>query len=58
MEQFRACMDLGNQGVINAGEMLDTYIHTLAVVTINVGLAQAHPNYELVTIHTSCAEIR
>ena len=30
----------------------------LAVVTINVGLTQAHPNYELVAIHTSCVEMR
>ena len=41
-------MDLGNQGATNTGENVRhiyTYIHTWAVVTINVGLAQAPLNY-------------
>ena len=39
-------MDLGNQGATNAGKNIG-YIHTWAIVTINVGLAQAHPNNTL-----------
>ena len=37
-EHFRTYTDLGNQGATNAGENV-RYIHTWAVVTINVGLA-------------------
>ena len=40
-------MELGNQGATSMGEnvrYIHTYIHTRAVVTITVGLAQAHPN--------------
>ena len=37
-------MDLGNQGATNVDENV-RYIHTTrAIVTINVGLAQAHSN--------------
>ena len=43
-EHFRAYKDLGNQGATNAGKNV-RYIPTWAVVTINVGLAQARPNY-------------
>ena len=49
MKHFRTYTDFGNQGVTNTGENVryihvHTYIHTRAVVMINVGLAQAHPN--------------
>ena len=41
-------MDLWNHGATNVGEnvrYIHIYIHMRAVVTINVELAQAHPNY-------------
>ena len=48
-EHFRAYTDLGNQGATNTGQMIQTWIDTIilcagAIVMINVGLAQAHPN--------------
>ena len=47
-----AYTDLGNQGVTNAGKNV-RYIHTWAVATINVGFAQACPNYvDLLVSHS------
>ena len=55
-EHFRAYTDLGNQGVTNVGYVNDTDIHVdrkdtiiphagAVVRMINMGFAQAHPNY-------------
>ena len=39
------CTDFRNQGATNTANV--AYIHAQAVIMINVGLAQAHPNYYL-----------
>ena len=49
-------MDLGNQGATSTGENV-TYIHTWAVVTINVELAQAHLNYYASEVNSDCQSL-